>query len=430
MASICRDPGGRRRILFVDKNGDRKAIWLGKVTQHTAEEVCRRVEALANAAVMNTAIDRDTAAWLVDVGDDLHAKLARVGLVAPRKPTAPKPTLDSFLRAWLAKRESAKPNSRTNYRQAIDKLTSFFGAAAPLDTVTPAQAEDFARDMAGKHAKEWTWRLVKFARQFFKDAVRDNMVAANPFEGIKPPAQATKSRQFFVSRALAKAVLDACPDAEWRLIFALARFGGLRIPSELLPLTWHDVDWERGRFRVKSPKTEHHDDGGERWTPLFPELLPHFQDAFDAAPDGATHVIRRYRGTNANLRTQLERIIRRAALKPWPKLFHNLRATRQTELEETFPTHVVCAWLGNSPRIAHKHYLQVTEDHFDRARNSAPDSAPTAQNAAQQAAAAGRKLPQQSTQLVQGVEETCISADNLESDKYTRQESNLQPMAP
>jgi len=40
-------------------------------------------------------------------------------------------------------------------------------------------------------------------------------------------------------------------------------------------------------------------------------------------------------------------------------------------LEEVFPTHVVCAWLGNSPRIAHGHYLQVTEEHFAKATQKA-----------------------------------------------------------
>jgi hypothetical protein len=35
-------------------------------------------------------------------------------------------------------------------------------------------------------------------------------------------------------------VLEACPNAEWRLIFALSRFGGLRCPSEHLVLTWAD----------------------------------------------------------------------------------------------------------------------------------------------------------------------------------------------
>jgi len=42
-------------------------------------------------------------------------------------------------------------------------------------------------------------------------------------------------------------MLDACPDAEWRLIFALARLGGLRVPSEILCLTWGDIHWALGR---------------------------------------------------------------------------------------------------------------------------------------------------------------------------------------
>ena len=61
------------------------------------------------------------------------------------------------------------------------------------------------------------------------------------------------------------------------------------------------------------------------------------------------------------------KIIERAGLKPWPKLFQNMRASRQTELEETFPTHVVCKWMGNSPKVAQKHYLQVTDSHFEKA---------------------------------------------------------------
>lgn len=45
----------------------------------------------------------------------------------------------------------------------------------------------------------------------------------------------------------------------------------------------------------------------------------------------------------------------------------NLRSIRQAELEDNRPTHVICAWMGNSRAVAQKHYLQVTDDHFDRA---------------------------------------------------------------
>ena len=49
----------------------------------------------------------------------------------------------------------------------------------------------------------------------------------------------------------------------------------------------------------------------------------------------------------------------------WP--FQNMRASRQTELEQKFPTYVVCKWLGNTPHVALKHYLTVTDEDYQKA---------------------------------------------------------------
>lgn len=179
---------------------------------------------------------------------------------------------------------------------------------------------------------------------------------------VKP----NKAREHFVTRDVTDKVLATCPDNEWRLIFALARYGGLRTPSETLSLRWEDVDWERGRLFVRSPKTEHHEGKESRWVPIFPELRPLLDTAF-GQPDEAEFVISRYRSGNANLRTQLLRIIKRAGLTAWPKLFQNLRSTRETELAEVFPLHVVTAWIGNSELVATKHSLQVADEHFAKA---------------------------------------------------------------
>ena len=70
---------------------------------------------------------------------------------------------------------------------------------------------------------------------------------------------------------------------------------------------------------------------------------------------------------NANLRTELLRLLKKARIEPWPRLFHNLRATRETELVAHFPIHVVAHWLGNTPDIAMRHYLLVTEGDFAKA---------------------------------------------------------------
>ena len=79
----------------------------------------------------------------------------------------------------------------------------------------------------------------------------------------------------------------------------------------------------------------------------------------------------RYRGADRNLRTKLEKIIKRAGLTPWPTLWQDLSSTRQTELAETYPMHVVCQWIGNSQAVAAKHYLQVTDEHFLQASKQA-----------------------------------------------------------
>lgn len=124
-------------------------------------------------------------------------------------------------------------------------------------------------------------------------------------------------------------------------------------------------------------------------------LLPFLEDAFQAAADGKTsiaperYVLEKNRIASGNLSTEFKRILKRAGVTPWPKLFMNLRSTRQTELENQFPTHVVCKWMGNSPQVAHKHYLKVTAEHFEQAlrltQELPPDSsgqtATTADNA-------------------------------------------------
>jgi hypothetical protein len=70
---------------------------------------------------------------------------------------------------------------------------------------------------------------------------------------------------------------------------------------------------------------------------------------------------------STNLRTQMHRIIKRAKLTPWQRTFQNMRSTRETELAEHFPMHVVTKWIGNSDSVAVQHYLQVTNEHFAKA---------------------------------------------------------------
>ncbi len=267
-------------------------------------------------------------------------------------------------------------------------------AAEELDWGGPApgEAEDFRIYLRTDEslAENTVRRRCGIAKQFFRAAKQKKIIADNPFDGLPTTVRENSERWYFISRDEAQAVLDACPDAEWRLIFALCRHGGLRCPTEVLRLKWSDINWEHDRFTVHASKTEHHADAGLRQVPLFPELLPLLRDCFEEAEPGSEYVITRYREHNENLRTQMTKIIKRAGLTPWPKVFQNLRSTRETELAQEFPIHVVCKWIGNSPQVASRHYLQITEEHFAKAVQNPVQSASVSGSQELSAEPAGR----------------------------------------
>ncbi|MFN9594639.1 MAG: hypothetical protein ACK56G_18275, partial [Pirellulaceae bacterium] len=101
------------------------------------------------------------------------------------------------------------------------------------------------------------------------------------------------------------------------------------------------------------------------------ELRLILDEAFEIFGDKSEYVVAapQYRAAantamgwkNSNLQTEMTRLLRRAGVSGWPRLFHSMRASRQTELQREFPLHVVCSWLGNSPRIAKQSYLLVTD---------------------------------------------------------------------
>ncbi len=369
MASLCKDKeSGRWAVYVVCPDGKRRPVRLGAMTKRQAETAKLHIEELYAARASGRAPKGPTLQWLDEVPVTIRDRLERVELCEPREP-APSMTLGAWLTRYIDGRTDVKPRTLLNYNQARTNLLAYFGADKRLADVTPADADGFRIFLkVDQGLGEGTVRRrLKRAKQFFKAAVKAKLLDESPFADLKCGTFANPDRYYYVSQEEAEAVLEACPDAEWRLIFALCRYGGLRCPSELLRLTWADVNWDKERFTVHSPKTEHHAGKGLRVVPLFPELRPYLQAAFEEAEEGAVHVITRYRSANQNLRTQLFRIIERAGLTPWPKLFQNLRSTRQTELEETYPSHVVCQWIGNSESIAKKHYLQVTEDHYRRA---------------------------------------------------------------
>lgn len=250
MASVIKEPNGRRRIEYILPDLPRQRIRLGKVSQRTAESIKSKIEHLITASVSGCGWDNDLAEWVARIGDDLADKLAEARLIPPRDRIIC-PGLKAFVESLRDSRPNLKPNTRRNYDQTIRRMTGYFGDDRKLDSISCGDADQW-RDQMLKDglAPATVGREIKRARQFFRVAVRRKLIEENPFTEVNAPAQVNTSREHFITREVTEKVLAACPDAEWRLIVALSRYGGLRCPSEHLALRWGDIDWENDRINL------------------------------------------------------------------------------------------------------------------------------------------------------------------------------------
>ena len=392
MASISNDPNGRRRILFVATDGSRKTLRLGKIDRKSAEAITRHVEALLSAKIGGQPVPRDTASWITAIGDELKSKLSAVGLLeAPRREL-----LGDFLRGYILNRADVKPATLEVWQQPCRNLTKFFGDDKPLKRITAGDAEQFRQWITMQPLAVATIaKRLSFCRSYFNVARKHRMIDENPFVDVKIPVADVTARQHFVDRPTIDKLMAAA-NSTWRTILALSRYGGLRCPSEVLSLEWKHVDFGTNTIQVPSPKTERYAGKASRALPMFPELKTFLEAAYELAAPDQTHVVgggylakaNGERGWgNCNLRTSFSKLIKRAGLTPWPRLFHNLRSSRETELLDRFPVQVVSKWMGHDPKTCLAHYAQTTDDHFYRAVGGAESGARKAQKPAQQGAA-------------------------------------------
>lgn len=94
-------------------------------------------------------------------------------------------------------------------------------------------------------------------------------------------------------------------------------------------------------------------------------------------------------------------------------------------MNNEYPIHVVCKWLDNTPKVAQKHYLQVTDQHCSSATES---------KVAQSEKKVAQKVAQQIDELgCQSMSPQFGSAENVgiygteENKEYPVQDSNLEP---
>src|SRR5947208_2117186 len=113
MASIINRPAGHRWIQFVDADGKRQTVRLGKASAKAADKVCTRVQELLTVKMTGDTMERDLADWLAKIDATLQNKLAAVGLCKPRESTL----LQPFIKSYIEGRTDVKSATKEVWRQ-------------------------------------------------------------------------------------------------------------------------------------------------------------------------------------------------------------------------------------------------------------------------------------------------------------------------
>lgn len=381
MASLTKDKAGKWRLIFYRDKLRRETTF--KANKLNAERIKLIVERRLDQLTTGEA-DRELARMLKNLPDDLRSILERIGLY---ETASRRNTLQDLVDAFCHANDNVKPRTILNRQAVINNLITFFGQPRQVESITQKEADEFYHWMRnesrqvgdGTALKPATYlRRIKTVKSIFALAVRYKWIDENPFAHIKGGNATDESRFYFISTENARKIYDACPNAFWRLVWAFARWGGLRMRSEFPLLRWDGILWDMNKITVYEPKKTRKGEALKtRFIPIFPEIRDALNEAWELTQPGDVYLSDFYarmrfgkkpeQNGKWNPTTTLEKIIIRAGIQPWGKLLQNCRATRETELAETFPIHAVTAWIGNTTNIAQKHYLQIRDEYFHNA---------------------------------------------------------------
>ena len=369
MATLSCDRDGGKRIQYFDADERRRALRLGSLPERSAQSIKARIEELVSVKHYGGTLTEDTAKWLRDCPAKLHRKLVKLGLAQAREPVAPAVirTLRQVIDEFHAKRLDVKLSTKANWKQGHESLVAAFGADRDIASITLGEADDWRQRQISAGYRDATIRKqTRMIKQLYHWAKRRDYVSTNPFLDLKSASVEGKSKPY-VPKADVLAVLDKLPNHHWRLFFALGRFAGLRLPSEAMALRWSHVHWDTNKIIVPVPKMEYLEQKATREIPIFAELRPWLQTAYEQATPGDDRVIVLPDTTDNMHRKTIKHAIVKAGLIPWKCIYHALRSSCEIDLAEHYPIHVVAKWIGHSVEVAQRFYLEAKDAHFQLA---------------------------------------------------------------
>jgi integrase len=162
-----------------------------------------------------------------------------------------KQTLNQYLDRWLeiCARPRLRARSFQDYAGLLRRYIRPRLGTRPLASVQGFDIQSLYRELLDRGLSTRTIRYTHAVlRSALKQAVRWNLLLANPAQLVDLPRQARRDVGVLTVEQ-ARALIRAMAGHPYEALFALAMTTGMR-PSEYLGLTWADIDFVHGTVRV------------------------------------------------------------------------------------------------------------------------------------------------------------------------------------
>jgi len=367
MQSKTQQTTKRNRITFPDLQGVQREIYLSaKYDDSVVENFRSVVNALVRVRDYGgylTKLERDSRDNLFpDLRKKLIEKKLIEGTVEERALT-----LSQLIEEWFEQKVGIDPETETIYRRYSGYLEEYFGSGILIPDITHTKANGFTAYLLTKRMvgtgilkNNTVHRCFRWVTPLFDSAVDAGYLTVSPFANVKNVKfDPTQSQEDVSLERIGQAIAACADNREYRLAVALGGYQGFR-PGEMNDLTFDDFKPYNNGILIRVPDTGK---TGTRDVPMFPEFLPHYEEALKHRKEGQKWLFPHCRKDDPNdfrnIATPIRKKLKKAGVKCWRLFFDSLRGSCITRHENSkkFTSKQMTAMFGNSEPVRQSVYV-------------------------------------------------------------------------
>ena len=244
-------------------------IYLGK--NHTAGSAARVAETIKELLLCRFRAERPSVKVMAQVkhfDSKLLASIRRHGILSYCDSGL---TMGALLDDFMEQKRDLAESTLATYRSHLKTIRKYFGEKTLVTDIDVDRGLAFRLHLLDEGYAPVTvgWH-IRTLRTIYRQALRRRLVYDNPFQDVPTGPKTNDNNYRYIEQNAIETILKPCRKAETAFAVRLARYGGLRMPSEIRNMKFSDFG-RIGFFVHDNSKT------GRREVPFFHQLRPGFK---------------------------------------------------------------------------------------------------------------------------------------------------------